>query len=450
MNPIIKIPRPLLKAVLDDLERPHRFAAERLGFISFRQSLHSKTPFLLCHEYHSIPDEQYIYDETCGGRIDGNAIRSAMGRAFREQCGQLWVHMHGRRGIPGPSPTDLEEGPKVVQSLANAQPKVFQGWAVISEDGIAGAVRHPSGDYLDDLQIAVTGWPMVIPRRPVQVPVSKKFFGIWEKPRREVADYDRQSFLGPDSQRIFNTVKVGIIGLGGGGSHINQQLAHIGFQNVVLCDDDRVERTNLNRLVGATLKDALKKRFKTEVAARLFKSLQPDANIDSRPLRWQEKLDALRECDLIFSCLDSFPARRDIESFCRSLMIPLIDIGMIVLQPSLTHEICGQAIVSMPGEPCMTCLQFLTEENLAKDAQGYGAGSQPQVVWPNGVLASTAVGYAVALLTGWSGAAFPTRRLDHRGSLLTVQSSNLAVAIGNGRCKHYPLGQAGDAVFKKL
>jgi hypothetical protein len=36
------------------------------------------------------------------------------------------------------------------------------------------------------------------------------------------------------------------------------------------------------------------------------------------------------------------------------------------------------------------------------EAEKYGAaGSRPQVVWPNGVLASTAVGLAVQLLTPW-------------------------------------------------
>jgi ThiF family len=45
---------------------------------------------------------------------------------------------------------------------------------------------------------------------------------------------------------------VGLAGLGGGGSHIVQQLAHIGFQRFVVYDGDVVEESNLNRLVGAT------------------------------------------------------------------------------------------------------------------------------------------------------------------------------------------------------
>jgi len=63
--------------------------------------------------------------------------------------------------------------------------------------------------------------------------------------------YDRQSFLGSDSQIKIEACTIGVVGLGGGGSHIVQQLAHIGFQNYVLYDVDVVQETNLNRLIGA-------------------------------------------------------------------------------------------------------------------------------------------------------------------------------------------------------
>ena len=36
----------------------------------------------------------------------------------------------------------------------------------------------------------------------------------------------------------------------------------------------------------------------------------------------------------------------------------------------------------MPGEPCLRCLQLVTDERLKAEAQRYGvAGSRPQVVW---------------------------------------------------------------------
>jgi hypothetical protein len=449
MNPITKIPRALLLVALTDLERPHPFAGERLGFFSFRQSLDGLEPLLLCFEYHSIPDGQYIEDDSVGGRIGGEAIQAAMSRAYNTGAGQLWVHTHGRTDMPGVSPTDRESGPKVVQSCANAQPKMLHAWAVISEQGICGQVRNLDGAFHPLLRLAVIGWPMVI---PAQREIIHRTFRVKAKNKERIEDrYDRQSFLGPGAQDIIESARLGIVGLGGGGSHLAQQLAHLGFQDVVLCDPQQIADTNLNRLVGATVHDVRDKTFKTDIAARLYRGLQPDAKIDARPLGWEAKVSALRRCDVIFGAIDGFAARRDLEAFCRNHLIPLVDIGMKVLRPeNEAPEIRGQVILSMPGEICMHCLQFLTAANLAEDVQVYDKDPQPQVVWPNGILASSAIGYAIGLLTGWSGPAVPSCRMDYRGSQMTMSPSHIAAALTGQTCAHFPANQCGDPRYQKL
>lgn len=446
MTPLVKIPHSVLCMALDDLERPHPFALERLGFLSFRQSLKHEHPHLLCYEYHPIPDWQYIEDPSFGGRIGGEAIQDAMGRSFRTSAGQLWVHMHARHGRPATSITDRREGPRVIQSCANAQPRSLHGWAVISEDGISGEVRDIEGRRHALESMSVIGWPLMIPWRS---PTHKQVSALMK--RRTNDRYSRQSFLGHDSQRIIERAKVGVVGLGGGGSHIVQQLAHIGFQRVVFCDAQRIDSTNINRLVGATLQDVRRKRFKAEIAARVFKGLQPNAVVDAEPKCWEEKRSELRNCDVIFGAVDGFGARRDLEAFCRANLIPYIDIGMAVLRlEGASNEVRGQVILSMPGGLCMHCLQFLTPENLGLEAQLYDADPQPQVVWPNGVLASTAVGYWMNLVTGWSGSSIPSCRVDYRGSKGTLVPSNIAAALSSQTCPHYPLSQCGDPVFKEL
>ena len=104
-------------------------------------------------------------------------------------------------------------------------------------------------------------------------------------------------------------------------------------------------------------------------------------------------------CDLVFGSVDTFAGRHELEVACRRYGIPYIDIGMDVYEvPGEPPRMAGQIILSMPGCACMWCLQFLDEEKLAREAQQYGdAGGRPQVVWPNGVLASTAVGTAASV-----------------------------------------------------
>lgn len=243
----------------------------------------------------------------------------------------------------------------------------------------------------------------------------------------------RQSFLGKEAQRQFAATRIGVLGLGGGGSHIVQQLSHVGFSRMALCDPDRVEETNLNRLIGATNEDVLSKARKVDVAARLARGINPSSAPEVMFGRWEEFGEALRSADLIFGCLDGYGARRDLEEFTRRYMIPLIDIGLDVHAPvrDAAPQMSGQVIVSMPGGPCMWCVGFLNDVVLRREAERYGdAGSRPQVVWGNGVLASAAVGIAVDIITGWTRAA-PPIFLELDANALTLRAPD--------RLKHYPL-----------
>src|SRR6478736_3938405 len=106
--------------------------------------------------------------------------------------------------------------------------------------------------------------------------------------------FTRQSFLGPAAEEKIAGCHVGIIGLGGGGSHIVQQLAHIGFSRFSLFDNDSVESSNLNRLVGGTQTDAQKSTPKADVAARLIKGVNLGARIVVIKERWQHEAERLR------------------------------------------------------------------------------------------------------------------------------------------------------------
>ena len=118
--------------------------------------------------------------------------------------------------------------------------------------------------------------------------------------------FSRQSFLGDDAQEIIERAIIGVAGLGGGGSHITQQLAHVGFRHYRIFDGDIAEDSNLNRLVGAEECDLEWATAKIEIAERTIKQLRPNAIVESYPCRWQERPEALRGCDLIFGCVDGF------------------------------------------------------------------------------------------------------------------------------------------------
>jgi len=264
--------------------------------------------------------------------------------------------------------------------------------------------------------------------------------------------FSRQSFLGEGGQAAIERCVVGVVGLGGGGSHIVQQLAHVGFLNYVIFDGDYADESNLNRLVIATEGDIAAKRTKVEAARGRILGVRGAAKIEAFTCRWQERPESLRRCDLVFGCVDSFAERRELEASCRHYLVPYIDVGMDLHQAGAEPPVMGgQVILSMPGGPCMFCLGFLNDANLAREAAQYGAaGGRPQVVWPNGVLASTAVGIAVDLLTDWTRSLRGPVYLSYRGNDGTVQPHVRLKYLGGAICDHYPIDRVGGPVFKSL
>jgi molybdopterin-synthase adenylyltransferase len=263
--------------------------------------------------------------------------------------------------------------------------------------------------------------------------------------------FSRQSFLGEAGQATIERARIGICGLGGGGSHIVQQLAHIGFLDYVLFDGDFAEDPNLNRTVTLVEADIPAKTSKVEAAKRLILGIRSTANVEAYPCRWQDNPKALRSCDIAFGSVDGFAQRRELEACCRRFLIPLIDIGMDVhaiegKPPAMT----GQVILSMPGHACMFCMNFLNDQTLAQEANRYGAaGPRPQVVWPNSIVASTAVSIAVDLLTDWTRAMRGLVFLSYRGNVGTLQLDN-RLLYAPKVCPHYPLAMIGEPTFQPV
>jgi hypothetical protein len=260
---------------------------------------------------------------------------------------------------------------------------------------------------------------------------------------------DRQSFLGANSDAILDAVTIGIVGLGGGGSHVAQQAAHMGIGGYVNADPDLIENTNTNRLIGGTLADVENKLPKVDIAERLIRGLQPNARIISAPTDWHAATDDLKLCDVIVGAVDGFKEREQLERFARKHLIPYIDIGMDVHElGKKSFLVSGQVILSMPGCPCMRCCGFITDERLAEEARRYGAaGSRPQVAWSNGVLASTAVGLLTQILTPW----FPNPPgfvyLDYDGNKGTVTRNARMELLKNHLCPHHSADETGDPLF---
>lgn len=257
---------------------------------------------------------------------------------------------------------------------------------------------------------------------------------------------NRQSFLGRELDVVLKHARIGVVGLSGGGSHVIQQLAHIGFEHFALYDPQVIEESNLHRLVGARSSDVFDRTPKVEIARRVILGVQPQADVTGVQSLWQDQPEPLRRCDLIFGCVDTFAARRELEVLSRRYRIPYVDIGMDVTAiASEPPRMAGQVVFSEPDGPCMFCMGFLNETLLTREAAQYGAvGGRPQVVWANGVLASTAVGMALDYLTGWTGPKEQPRFLSFDGNAGTVLPDARWGYRQAAPCGHYSPADVGD------
>ena len=251
--------------------------------------------------------------------------------------------------------------------------------------------------------------------------------------------YSRQILaFGSECQKKLSAIKVGIVGVGGIGSQISQNLAYLGIHSFIIVDDDTVEESNLNRLVGATKDDAVKKRFKVDVAERMIEKINPDTNIEiyHLNLRNEQVLDSLTKLDFLFGCVDNDSARLILTELSAAYEIPLIDSAFeIQTENNKVADFGGRVIVAIPGEFCISCANQLDHkiaqielessiESEFREKHGYGLGAAvtaPAVISLNTIIAGMAV---TEFLVFISGIRQPNRKITYKGMRGVVFASS--------------------------
>jgi hypothetical protein len=156
MMVVWSIRRDLLDKVRRNLERPHKFAAERVGFLSCGAGrLPGDGLILLAANYHPVEDDDYIDDPRVGAMMGSGAIRKAMQKAYNAGAADIsmfHVHMHEHNGMPSFSTIDLVEDAKFIPDFFNVAPLMPHGAIVLSHDRAAGLCWRERGanpTYID-------------------------------------------------------------------------------------------------------------------------------------------------------------------------------------------------------------------------------------------------------------------------------------------------------------
>jgi hypothetical protein len=372
-----------------------------------------------------VPDEFQIKGTGHGFSWHPDFDVEMLNRIQRERLASVVLHYHGGSAPALGELTDRRTATSLMPFLsteAAGRPHIF---GVVGDRAVSGVVfqdGHEVGSWAD-------------------MRVSSSSLDDWatgKRPSRGADSEPRHDRLirgfGDDAFRRLRTATVGVVGCGGGGSHVVQQLAYLGVGSLVVVDGDLVEETNLNRLIGAiparrhrSLVDWVVRRGvgdvgrpKVEVMGRLVESIDETIRFtaikDAFPSR--ETVDVLRRCDIVIACVDRLQVRDDLNRLCKRYLIPLLDVGLEITP----HPDGSGTIVAIPGRvtkvladgPCLRCQGVVDDAKLAAERGGQPMGyagspriPDPAVVTLNGIVATVAATEVLQLVTGFASTSAP-------------------------------------------
>ena len=347
-------------------------------------------------------DDHYSDRSLISAQLKPEFIAQIGKKAARENLSAIFVHSH-----PGAAPPEFSE----VDDDGEAHLARFM--SVRAPHSVHGAVVVSAGGWCARRLGEKT------PMRVVSVgPRLQVLFDIDGPSGSTPLKFDRQvRALGSAGQKYLESLTVAIVGLGGTGSIAAQQLAHLGVRKFILVDPDRIETTNLNRVVGAHVSDV--SRPKTDVATDMIMGITPDAvckrvvgDVTRTPIARE-----LRGVDFIFACTDSHGSRAVIQQIAYQYLIPCVDMGSIITaRAGQIAGIHGRVQALAPGLPCFTCCELLDSEEVRRDMMNaeerskdqYIQGAHepaPAVISINGTVTSMAMTMFLAMMVGVPSAA---------------------------------------------
>ena len=225
-----------------------------------------------------------------------------------------------------------------------------------------------------------------------------------------------RDFLSPTVRQTLAGLRVGIVGCGGIGSILAENLLRLGIREFALFDPDTLETTNLNRWLGARRSDVGKP--KVDLLAANLIGCEPSARvqtirgdvIDVRPT------DAIGSCDVLIGTVDNDAARYWLNRVACATLVPLFDLGVrIRTQPRI--DFLTRIVPVLPGQTaCLECsaIGLLDRLEVAKRFDGLTArarksagyvsdapASSPSVMGLNTQVAGAAVLEFLAFISGW-------------------------------------------------
>ncbi len=384
---------------------------ERFAFLLAEPCQRVHGPIFLVKDVLCVP-ERHTKLGSDGWSLTPEGYLQAINAAIKSNAALVEAHNHG--GIqPRFSRTDREGLAEFVPYVLDSLPARPYGATVWGDSTIYGEFFTPKGTTGVVRSITAIGakFQQLVSNDDDRLRVDGRF--------------DRQlPWFSETGQRLLCHVRVAVVGAGGTGSHVLQQLAYLGVRDFVIVEPDSADQTSMNRLVTATAADV--GTPKAILARRLIESVAPNACVASFATRVQSKaaLDALKSVDVVFGCVDNDGARLILTELSRAYCIPYFDVAVGIDVETRVVSAGGRLAVVTPGGPCLFCMKeidrqeayfFLSDrkEQQFQLERGYVQGLRidaPSVVSLNAAVAAIAVNEFAIFFSG-------LRKISHYSEL---------------------------------
>lgn len=395
---------------------------------------------LLGRSLHWVPQEAYLERTPHEMKILSGGYIASLGLAEETGAIPIWLHTH-----PVGPPLASSKDARVEAALGD----VFRLRS--GSDSFGTVIVSPN-----DGGLALTG---TLQKGEAAPEAIDRFWFVgdrWslcrafdaERRHFEPGVFDRSvRAFGQAVQRTIAELSIAVVGAGGTGSAVAEQLVRLGARRLTLIDADVLSASNVTRVYGSTT--AQVGEPKTKVLAEHLRAIAPDLQCrlihglcsSSRVAR------SLASADLIFGCTDDNAGRLVLSRLSSYYLIPVIDVGILLSSDAgeILTGIDGRITTLLPGSACLLCrgrvdlaraaAEMKTPEERVRLAdEGYAPALvevEPAVVAFTTMVASFAVSELLERLIGYGDSPRPSE------VLLRIHDRAISTNEASPRRGHY-------------
>lgn len=334
-------------------------SVEQAGYLMCRLSQTPSEMRLLAREFVPVLPGEIIEQSAHHMKIDSRSYTRAMKYANDTKCCFVFVHSHPHGYPEHSSQDDAEEAPLFTTAYVRIRTAGVHGSLVMTDLNVSSARVWLLDGSIEPIE---------------RVRIIGKRFRFWfsgdgEEPVPEFFDRQVRAF-GKDIQVLLKKLRIGVVGVGGTGSCVAEQLIRLGVGELRIADGETFDSSNVNRVYGSRVIDQTLPKVKLTERMAADIGLGTKIDTSNRPVTFQSVLASLRDCDIIFGCTDDEWGRSLLTRFAVYYGIPVLDMGVQIDSENGTiRSIQGRVTMLMPGTACLYCRGRIASERIAAESK---------------------------------------------------------------------------------